>query len=160
MTLSGMLAEKAWRRRSCGVGTRGSSRAGSGWGCGRRPGCGTAGRSRATGSSRTGSGSGSGGGAAAASGFSSSVLRNRAASGPSRMLARLLGPGAIEDLLGQIAIGLRRHPVRVVLEHRHSLHRCFREPDRLLDAGGEDTVAEVLLEDLDGLLGVHGPRVH
>src|SRR6202034_1212260 len=51
---------------------------------------------------------------------STSVLRNRAASGPSRMLARLLG-GAIEDLLGEIAVGLGGAPARGVAKHRHPL---------------------------------------
>src|SRR4051795_7092129 len=96
------------------------------------------------------------------SGFSPSpfsVLLNRAASGPSLMLARLLGPAMGENLLREVAIGLRRDAVRVVLEHGHPLHRGFRKTNRLADARGEDPVAEVLLENLDRLLGVDGPRV-
>src|SRR3954470_17899595 len=88
-----------------------------------------------------------------------SVLLNRAASGPSLMLARLLGPAMGENLLREVAIGLRRDAVRVVLEHGHPLHRGFRKTNRLADARGEDPVAEVLLENLDRLLGMDGPRV-
>src|SRR3954470_22825538 len=96
------------------------------------------------------------------SGFSPSpfsVLLNRAASGPSLMLARLLGPAMGENLLREIAIGLGGDAVRVVLEHGHPLHGGLRETDGLADARGEDPVAEVLFENLDGLLGVDGPRV-
>src|SRR3954467_1325823 len=90
------------------------------------------------------------------SGFSSSafsVLLNRAASGPSRMLARLLGPAMGENLLREIAIGLGGDAVRVVLENGHPLHGGLREADGLADARGEDPVAEVLLHDLDRTLG-------
>ena len=91
--------------------------------------------------------------AAAAPRPPSSVLRNRAASGPSRMLARL--PLSIpENLLRQLAIGVGRRPVRIVLEHRHALHGCLREAHGLADPRGEHPVAEVLLQDLDRLLGV------
>src|SRR4051794_36265764 len=98
------------------------------------------------------------------SGFSpspspSSVLRNSAASGPSLMLARLLGPAMGENLLREIAIGLGGDAVRVVLENGHALHGRLRKTDGLADARGEDPVAEVLLENLDRLLGVDGPRV-
>src|SRR3954454_24236607 len=90
---------------------------------------------------------------------SSSVLRKRAASGPSLMLARL--PLSIpEDLLCELAVGVCGLPVRVVLEYGHALHRGLREPDRLGDARSEDLVAEVLLEKLDRLLGVHRAGVH
>src|SRR4029077_9778155 len=89
---------------------------------------------------------------------SSSVLRNRAASGPSRMLARL--PLAIaEDLLRERPIGMGSDAVRVVLEHRHALHGSLGEADRLLDPRREHAIPEVLLEDLDRLLGVQRPRV-
>ena len=87
-TLSGMSDENALRRRSWGDGTcrltgasRGEGSRSEGCGCGRRSG--------------SGSGSAAGlcvsaDGAPSPSGASSSaVLRNRAASGPSRMLARL-----------------------------------------------------------------------
>src|SRR5215213_6499078 len=122
MMFSGRSDEKALRNRSCGVGVRGSGRG-------------------STGVSGAG---GSAGGAAPA--CASSVFRKRAASGPSRMLARL--PLAIrEHLLRQLAIGVSRQTRRVVLEHRHALHGSFRESDRLPDARAEDTIAEVLLED-------------
>src|SRR3954454_3128832 len=132
---SGRSEEKAWRRRSCGVGVRGAG-----------------GRSSTTSTSgRTASASGgAGGGSAGAVCWPSSVFRKRAVSGPSRMLARL--PLAIrEHLLRQLAIGVSSRTLRVVLEHRHSLHRRFREPDRLPDAGAEHSVTEVLLEDLERL---------
>src|SRR4051794_6183669 len=89
---------------------------------------------------------------------SSSVFRKSAASGPSRMLARL--PLLIrEHLLRQLAIGIGRRAVGVVLEHGHPLHGSLREPDRLPDARAEQLVPEVLLEDLDRLLGVERPGV-
>src|SRR3954447_9504806 len=170
--LSGMSALKAWRRRSCGVGTCGSGAGGAsggapsegcGWPVSR--GCGGGGsgarRSCAAGVDGAGTRPSSAAGAAGSAGSAAacSVLRNRSASGPSRMLARL--PLAIgENLLREIAIGLGGHPVRIVLEHRHAFHRGLREADGLLDARGEDAIAEVLLEDLDRLLGVNRPRVH
>src|SRR5215211_6273022 len=133
---SGRSDENAWRRRSCGVGVRGAGRS-SNSACG---------------------GAAAGGSAGAACSWPSSVLRKRAASGPSRMLARL--PLAIrEHLLRQLAIGVSRRPCRVVLEHGHPLHRRLGEPDRLADARAEDPVPEVLLEDLDRLLGVERPRI-
>src|SRR5689334_16076673 len=98
-------------------------------------------------------------GSGASSSPSSSVLRKSAASGPSLMLARL--PLSIpEDLLCELAVGIGGLTVRVVLEHGHALHRSFREPDRLGDASGKDLIAEVLLEELDRLLGVHRAGVH
>src|SRR3954471_5506429 len=143
---SGISDEKAWRRRSWGEGMLGSSRGALG-SREASDGCGTS----------RGSGSGAGGadGCSVFSGSrpSSAVDRKSAASGPSRMLARL--PLAIgENLLREIAIGLGRHPVRIVLEHRHPTNRRLGEAHGLLDAGGEHAVAEVLLEDLDRLLGV------
>src|ERR1039458_4375390 len=89
---------------------------------------------------------------------SSSVLRNRAASGPSRMDARL-GFAMCEDLLGELPVGLRGHAGGLVLEHRHALHGRLREAHRLADARREHAVAEVLLEDLDRLLGVDRAHV-
>src|SRR3712207_2467731 len=91
--------------------------------------------------------------------FRSSVLRKSWANGPSRMLARLW-PAIRENLLRQLAIGVSRDALRVVLEHRHALHRGLREADGLADARREHPVPEVLLEDLDRLLGMDGPRVH
>src|SRR5215207_10849276 len=123
MMFSGRSEENAWRRRSCGVGTRGAG-----------------------GSSR-------GGGGASPS---VSVLRKSAASGPSRMLARLPLP-IREHLLRQLAIRVGRRAVGVVLEHRHALDGSFRKPHGLADPSAEHAVAEVLLEDLDRLLGVHPP---
>src|SRR3954464_10652079 len=74
------------------------------------------------------------------------------------MLARL--PLAIsENLLSQLAVAVRSLAVWVVLEHGHSLHRGLSEAHRLRDARGEHAVAEVLLEQLDRFLGVHGARV-
>src|SRR5919199_905713 len=98
------------------------------------------------------------GGACRPSPPSSSVLRNSAARGPSRMLARL--PLAIlEDLSGEFSVGICRLPIWVVLEHGHSLDRRLGEAHGLRDPRGEDPVPEVLLEELDGLLRVHRPRV-
>src|SRR3954469_7925164 len=89
---------------------------------------------------------------------SSSVLRKRAASGPSRMLARL--PLAIaENLLSQLAVAVRSLAVWVVLEHGHSLHGGLCEAHRLRYARGEDPIAEVLLEQFDRLLRMNGTRV-
>ena len=65
-----------------------------------------------------------------------------------------------ENLLREIAIGLGGHPVRIVLQHRHALDGRLREPDRLPDPRREHAIAEVLLQDLDRLLGVDGARVH
>src|SRR4051812_41746259 len=69
------------------------------------------------------------------------------------MLARL-PPAIRKDLLRKISIGLCCHAVGLVLQHRGALHRGLREPDSLADPGGEDAVTEVLLEDLDRLLGM------
>src|ERR687894_1030913 len=126
---SGTSEENAWRRRSCGVGTRPRGDSGSG-GSG-----GWAGASAAGGGSRP----------------SVSVLRKSAASGPSRMLARLPLP-IREHLLRQLAIRVGRRAVRVVLEHRHALHGSFRKPDGLPDPRAEQSIPEVLLQDLDRLL--------
>src|SRR4051812_4361567 len=118
MTSSGTSEENAWRRRSCGVGMRGA-----------------AGRSR--------SGSRFAAGCAAAAGGSTpsvSVLRNSAASGPSRMLARLPLPMG-EHLLRQLAVGIGSDAVGVVLEHGHPLHGSLREPHRLADPRTEHAVA-------------------
>src|SRR5206468_4208469 len=160
------------------AGRSGSSRAGSGAGAGGTTGADTGGAdtggaggsstagggaAAAGGSSGSGScGSGSGGGASLGASFPSvwrcaaSVARNSSASGPSRMLARLR---AIEHLLRQVAVRLRRRAGRVVLEHRRSLHRRLGVADRLADAGLEDEVAEVLLEDLERLARVERPAV-
>src|SRR4051794_7463765 len=126
----GISALNAWRRGSCGVGVARSGMAGGGS-------CASGGGSRP----------------------SVSVLRNRLANGPSRMLARLPLP-IREHLLRQPAIRVGRLPIRVVLQDGHPLHGCFREADGLLDARPEHPIAEVLLEDLDRLLGMQRPRIH
>src|SRR4051795_1920157 len=126
----GISALNAWRRRSCGVGVARSGTAGGSSACGGR-------------GSRP----------------SVSVLRNRLANGPSRMLARLPLP-IREHLLRQPAIRVGRLPGRVVLQDGHPLHGCFREADGLLDARPEHAIPEVLLEDLDRLLGMQRPCVH
>ena len=64
-----------------------------------------------------------------------------------------------EDLLRELPVGVGGHPVRIVLQHRHALHRRLGEPHRLADPRGEHAVAEVLLEQLDRLLGVERARV-
>src|SRR4051812_49326531 len=149
MRFSGISAENALRRRSWGVGRRSSSSASTDSMRPASDGCGT---SRG-GISSTGVRSGS------AAWASSSVLRKSAASGPSLMLARL--PDAMsENLLRKVAIGLGGGTVRVVLQDGHALHGRLGEAHRLADARGEHPVAEVLLEDLDRLLGVDRPRVH
>src|SRR6266508_1944715 len=85
-----------------------------------------------------------------------SVARKSSASGPSRMLARFR---AIENLLRQVAVGVRSLAARVVLEDGRALHGRLRIPDRLLDLRVEDEVAEVLLEDLDRLARVQRTAV-
>src|SRR3954453_8489223 len=114
ITSSGTSEENAWRRRSCGVGVRGDDPV-----------------PVAAGASAVGVAAGSG-----ASMPSVSVLRNSAARGPSRMLARLPLPIG-EHLLRQQAIGLGRRAVRVVLEHRHPLHGRLGEAHGLADARTE-----------------------
>src|SRR5687767_16041724 len=103
----GISLENAWRRRSCGVGVTRSGTAGS--------------------SARVGGGAWGGGSCRP----SVSVLRNRLANGPSRMLARLPLP-IREHLLRQPAIRVGRLPVRVVFQDGHPLHGRFRETDGLL----------------------------
>src|SRR3954469_11556685 len=88
----------------------------------------------------------------------SSVERKRSARGPSRMLARFLRAMG-ENLLGEVAVGTRSLAVRVVLEDGGAADRRLGELDRLADPRLEDEVPEVLLQDLDRLLGMHGPRV-
>src|ERR1044072_3789225 len=89
---------------------------------------------------------------------SPAVDRKRPERGPSRILARLrrlIG----KNLLRQLPVVVRGAAAGIVLEHARSLHRCLGELDRLANAGFEDELAEVLFENLDRLLGVHGPRV-
>src|ERR1019366_883407 len=172
-TFSGMSEEKAWRRRSCGVRTCrgagssvGTTDSNDGWGTERRRGA----RSGAGVSSGAAGATGSATGALAlglvgflagfwsAGAVSSAVLRNRSASGPSRMLARL--PVAIcEDLLGELPIGVCGQTVGIVLQHGHAFHRGFGKTNRFADSGGEDLISEVLLEQLDRLLGVQRAQV-
>src|SRR5438094_1183482 len=88
-----------------------------------------------------------------------SVARKSSASGPSRMLARRR---AIENLLRELAVGLRGTTCGVVLEHRAALHRRLGIADRLANLRPEDETAEVLFQNLDRLarvqraLVVHG----
>src|SRR6266545_5489349 len=98
-----------------------------------------------------GSGSRSGSGFSGCWRCAASVARKSSASGPSRMLARFR---AIENLLRQVAVGVRSLAARVVLQDRGALHRRLGVADRLLDPGLEHELAEVLLEDLDRLAGV------
>src|SRR3954470_15044913 len=95
----GTSVEKAWRSRSWGVGVDRSGAAALDSGTSAWP----------VGSSP-----------------SVSVLRNRLANGPSRMLARLPLP-IREHLLRQAPIRLGGLPVGVVLEHGHALDGRFRE---------------------------------
>src|SRR5205807_8184503 len=85
-----------------------------------------------------------------------SVALKSSASGPSRMLARLR---AIEHLLPEASVRLRGRAGRVGLDDGAALHRRFCVAHGLPDAGLEDEVAEVLLEDLDRLARVQRPRV-
>src|SRR5437588_6405557 len=160
---SGISEENAWRRRSRGVATRGLSSGASvdapRPGCGRPVSRGCAGGSGSERRARSAGAWSACGGAAPGSPSSSSVLRNRAASGPSRMLARLAFAMG-ENLLRELPVGLSCNAVRLVLEHRHTLHRGLGETDRLADAGGEHAVPEVFLEDLDRLLRVDRARIH
>src|SRR3984957_11096324 len=149
--LSGISEEKAWRRRSCGVGTcagcDGASAVAPSAGCGSW-------RSRERSSPRGGWARCSAGGAfwlfgwaggvvpsagSAAGSSMPSVLRNRAASGPSRILARLAF-AMVENLLRELPVGLGRNAVGLVLEHRHPLHRRLCKADGLADARGEHAV--------------------
>src|SRR3954452_5430191 len=129
---------------------------GGGWTRGDGGGAGGGSGARPGGGSEASAGGGSGASAFVSSG--SAVDRNRAESGPSRMLARL--PRSIpQHLLSQPPVGVCRLAVGVVLEHRHSLHRRLGKTNCLRDARGEDPVSKVLFEDLDRLLGVDRPRV-
>src|ERR1700683_5136442 len=156
--LSGMSDEKALRRRSCGLRTRASYACGSSGGVSGdalRAGWGSALSWRGSALSRLA-------GAPATPACSSSamsVLRNRAARGPSRMLARLaLAIG--QNLLRKLPVGLGGHAVGLVLEHRHALDGGLGEANGLADARRKHAIAKVFLEDLDRLLGVNGARIH
>src|SRR4029077_14672618 len=96
---------------------------------------------------------GSSGGASAGSCWrcAASVALKSSASGPSRMLARFR---AIEHLLREVAVQLRGVAARLVTQHGLALHRGLRVANRLADLCLEDEIAEVLLEDVDGLLRV------
>ena len=60
---------------------------------------------------------------------------------------------------GRVAVGLGRDAVGLVLEDAHPLHRGLGKADGLADPRCEDPIAEVLLEDLDRLLGVDRARI-
>src|SRR3712207_8593317 len=78
--------------------------------------------------------------------FRSSVLRKSWASGPSRMLARLW-PAIRENLLRQLAIGVSRDALGVVLEHRHALHRGLRSEEHTSELQSRQyLVCRLLLE--------------
>src|SRR5437016_4862131 len=85
-----------------------------------------------------------------------SVARNSSARGPSRMLARLR---AIQHLLRESAVRLGGAPAGVVLEDGGPLHRGLRVANGLANLRVEDQIAEVLLEDLDGLARVQRTAV-
>src|ERR1039457_737639 len=168
ITFSGISEEKACRNRSRGVGTFAFSPGVSGdalsagWGRPLSRGCtggGSDGESLRGAAARLRLASAGGLDSAVPGASSASVLRNSAASGPSRMLARCLGLAMSQDLLRELPVGLRRDPVRLVLQHRHALHRRLGEAHRLADARGEHAIAEVLLQDLDRLLGVDRARI-
>src|SRR5450755_4475504 len=151
-----MSEEKAWRSRSCGDGIRGSSTSGSGAdecsdGCERRSGSGSTaalGRLLAAGDSGSGSGWASWRGFSSAGEASSAVLRNRSASGPSRMLARLAFV-IREDLLRELPVGVCGQAVGIVLQHRHAFDGRFGEANGPANPRCEYAVAEVLLQQLD-----------
>src|SRR5207302_6191721 len=157
MTSCGISEENAWRRRSRGVGTRAGASCSSAAGGMLRPGCGRArpaaeeARSVAAVSPCAESEPCSFGASSPGRSSPASVLRNSAASGPSRMLARLAF-ATVEHLLRQLPVGLSRDAVGLVLEHGHPLHRRLGKADRLADPRGEHPIAEVFLEDLDRLL--------
>src|SRR5207237_9502151 len=83
--------------------------------------------------------------------WAASVARKSSASGPSRMLARRR---AIENLLRELAVGVCSATCWVVLEHRAALHGRLGVADRLADPRPEDEIAEILLQNLDGLARV------
>ena len=58
-----------------------------------------------------------------------------------------------------VAVVVGRVALRIVLQHAGSANGRLGELDRLADPRLEDELAEVLLEDLDGLLGVDRARV-
>src|SRR5579884_2593067 len=95
-------------------------------------------------------------GAPSACRCAASVARKSSASGPSRMLARRR---AIEHLLGEVAVHLRRLACRVVPEHGLALHRRLGVAHRLADPRVQHEVAEILLEDLHRLARMQQPAV-
>src|SRR3954470_17860848 len=131
-------------------GGAGSGSEGSGAGSG-RGGAGVSISSSQVGTCSTVDSCGSSGGASAGSAWrcAASVALKSSASGPSRMLARFR---AIEHLLREVAVQLRGVATRVVTQHGLALHRRLRVTNRLADPRLEDEIAEVLLEDVDGLL--------
>src|SRR5437016_4060794 len=150
-----------------GVGAGSGSGSGSGSGAGSGCGSGRGGAGVSTSSSQVGTcstvdscGSSAGAGASATSRScwrcAASVALKSSASGPSRMLARFR---AIEHLLCEVAVELGGFTGRVVREHRLSLHGRLGIADRLADQCPEDELAEILLEDLDGLARVQEATV-
>src|SRR6476620_9186974 len=130
----------------------GSGCEGSGTGSG-RGGAGVSISSSQVGTCSTVDSCGSSGGASAGSccRCAASVALKSSASGPSRMLARFR---AIEHLLREVAVQLGGVAAGVVAEHRLALHGCLGIAHGLANPGLEDEVAEVILEDVDGLARV------
>src|SRR2546428_2863098 len=143
-----------------GTGSGIGSGSGAGSGCGSgRGGAGVSISSSQLGTCSTVDSCGSsGGGASPCSAWrcAASVALKSSASGPSRMLARLR---AIEHLLREVAVGLGGASAGVVFQDRVSLHGGLGVANGLANLGVEHQVAEVLLEDLDGLARVQRPAV-
>src|SRR5947207_194162 len=123
---------------------------------GRSPSSGSASASRAKSGTCSTVSSGTGLPSRSACRCAASVAWNSSASGPSRMLARLR---AIENLLRKLAVGLGGASAGVVFQDRGPLHRGLGVANGLANLGVENQVAEVLLEDLDGIARVQRPAV-
>src|SRR5215210_2216632 len=154
---SGVASRVALRRLAAGGGGSGTGGPGSGSGSGTGSGLGGAGSSMCSTVCSGGSAAASVSGAASPpSRCCDSVRRKSSASGPSRMLARFR---AIEHLLGEVAVERRGLAGRIVGQHRLAPDRSLRKADRLADAGVEDEVAEVLVQDLHRLARVQRAAV-
>ena len=135
---SGRSEENAWRRRSCGVGTRGAAAS-------RRRLAARRGLRRLRRSP----------GAAAPGGSSP---RSPSCGRARPVVPRACSPACRYPFESTSFASWRYAsaavPFGFVLEHRHALDGSLREADGLPDPRAEHAVAEVLLEDLDRLLGV------
>src|SRR5256885_11118780 len=69
------------------------------------------------------------------------------------------GRCALDDRLGEGAIGVRTFGAAGVLEDRHAGQRRLREPNAVLDAGVVDEVAIPLANQLQHFLGMQRPRL-